>query len=113
MKMKVIQKNYDDFVQMLLDQGKKEGLFGRDLDTYIQARIMTATLMGSYIQWYLYADHHDAEYDRRYALALRKTLLKGIGIEIDRDLPGKFSKKTKTNIKRLLKKIPKHRENFF
>ena len=63
MKMKAIQKNYDDFVQMLLDQGKKEGVFGDDVDTYIQARIMTATLMGSYIQWYLYADHHDAEYD--------------------------------------------------
>jgi AcrR family transcriptional regulator len=95
MKMKAIQKNYDDFVQMLLDQGKREGLFGKDMDTYIQARIMTATLMGSYLQWYLYADQHDAEYDRRYALALRKTLLKGIGIEIDRDLSKKFSKKTK------------------
>ncbi|MBI5602274.1 MAG: TetR/AcrR family transcriptional regulator [Deltaproteobacteria bacterium] len=87
MKMKAIQNNYDHFVQMLLDQGKKEGLFGWDMDTYIQARIMTATLMGSYLQWYLYADQHDAEYDRRYALALRKTLLKGIGVEIDRDLP--------------------------
>ena len=29
MKMKAIQKNYDDFVQMLLDQGKKEGFIGR------------------------------------------------------------------------------------
>lgn len=95
MKMKDIQNNYDDFVQKLLDQGKKEGLIERDVDSYIQARIMTATLMGSYIQWYLYADQHDAQYDRRYALALRKTLLKGIGIEIDRDLPKKFHKKSK------------------
>jgi AcrR family transcriptional regulator len=94
LKMKAIQKNYDDFVQLLLDQGKKENLFDKEVNTYIQARIMTATLMGSYIQWFLYADQHDAEYDRRYALALRKTLLKGIGIDIDTDFPTRFSKKS-------------------
>ena len=94
-KMKAIQNNYDNFVQMLLDQGKREGLFEKDMDTYIQARIMTATLMGSYLQWYLYADQHDPDYDRSYALALRKTLLKGIGIEIDRDPPKKISKNSK------------------
>jgi AcrR family transcriptional regulator len=83
LEMKAIQNHYDDFVQSLLEQGKEEGLIRSEVDAYIQARIMTATLMGSYIQWFLYADRHDAEYDRRYALALRKTLLNGIGLQMD------------------------------
>ena len=87
MKMKAIQSNYDHFVQMLLEEGKKEGVIGDDVDIYIQARIMTAALMGSYIQWYLNADNYDADYDRRYAIALRKTLLNSIGVTIDRQYP--------------------------
>lgn len=94
LEMKAIQNNYDDFVQSLLEQGKKEGLISGDVDAYMQARIMTATLMGSYIQWFLYADRHDAEYDRRYALALRKTLLNGIGLPMDRP-PRKSLKSSK------------------
>ena len=86
-KMKAIQNNYDHFVQMLLEEGKKEGVIGDDVDIYIQARIMTAALMGSYIQWYLNADNYDADYDRRYAIALRKTLLNSIGVTIDRQYP--------------------------
>ncbi len=84
MKMKAIQDRYDHVVQTLLDQGKKEGVIREDVDTYIQARIMTAALIGSYLQWYLNAGSYDSEYVRRYAIAIRKTLLKGVGIEIDR-----------------------------
>jgi len=86
-KMKAIQNNYDHFVQMLLEEGKKEGVIGDDVDIYIQARIMTAALMGSYIQWYLNADNYDADYDRRYAIALRKTLLNSIGVTMERQYP--------------------------
>jgi AcrR family transcriptional regulator len=103
-KMKSIQNNYEDFVTMLLDQGKKEGFIRSDVDTYIQARIMTATLMGSYIQWYLNADRHDSEYDKRYALALRKTLLNGIEVEIDKDLPGNSQNLRKERSKTFLRK---------
>ena len=84
MKMKAIQNNYDHFVQMLLEEGKKEGVIGNDVDTYIQARIMTAALIGSYIHWYLNADNYDPDYDRRHAKALRKTLLNWVGVEIDK-----------------------------
>jgi TetR/AcrR family transcriptional regulator len=83
MKMKDIQNNYDHFVQMLLEEGKKEGVIRDDVDTYIQARIMTAALIGSYIQWHLNSFNYNSDYDRRYAKAFRKTLLNGIGIEID------------------------------
>ncbi len=84
MKMRAIQDRYDHLVQTLLDEGKKEGVIKEDVDTYIQARIMTAALIGSYLQWYLNASSYDSEYNRRYAIAFRKTLLKGVGVEIDR-----------------------------
>jgi AcrR family transcriptional regulator len=94
-KMKAIQNNYDDFVQRLLEEGKKEGVIENDVDTYIQARIMTAALIGSYIQWYLNADHSDADYDRRYAIALRRTLLNSIGVKIDGRYPPQRIRKVK------------------
>ncbi len=84
MKMKVIQNRYDHLVQTLLDEGKKEGVISEDVDTYIHARIMTAALIGSYLQWYLNAGSYDSEYVRLYAMTIRKTLLKWVGVEIDR-----------------------------
>ncbi len=83
-KMKAIQDRYDHIVQMILDQGKKEGVIRKDVDTYIQARIMTATLIGSYLQWYLNRRSYDSEYVRRFAITIRNTLLKQVGVEIDK-----------------------------
>jgi TetR/AcrR family transcriptional regulator, fatty acid metabolism regulator protein len=77
-KLKEIQMKFHDFLRMLLDDAKKEGIVKKDLDTDLQAHIMIASFIGMHLQWCLHGDSFEAG---PYARLFRDTILKGLGIE--------------------------------
>jgi AcrR family transcriptional regulator len=75
-KMKEIQDRYNGFVEAFLEQGKEQKQIGPDIDTRIYSRIITATLTGMLLQWYVEAP--TMEDSRQYARSFRDAILKGL-----------------------------------
>jgi hypothetical protein len=76
-KMKRIQDRFYFFVKTLLENGKKEGIVGRNVDTHIHAHIIIASFTGMLLQWYIHEKSLDAVV---YARAFRNAMLRSLGV---------------------------------
>ena len=79
-KMKALQRTFNRFVEDLLDEGKREGVVGINIDTHIYSHIVTATLSGMLLQWYLNVDN--IEDATEYARSFRDSIMKGLEIGV-------------------------------
>ena len=77
-KMKQIQDRYNKFLEVFLEEGKKQRLIGPKIDTRIHSRIITAILTGMLLQWYV--ESPSLEDSRQYARSCRDVILKGLEI---------------------------------
>jgi AcrR family transcriptional regulator len=75
-KMKRIQHRYNKFLEVFLEEGKRQRLIGSRIDTRIHSRIITAILTGMLLQWYV--ESPSLEDSRQYARACRDVILKGL-----------------------------------
>jgi len=71
-----IQNRFHLFVETLLENGKKEGVVGKNVDIHIQAHIVIASFTGMLLQWYLHEDSINAI---EYARSFREAILRGLG----------------------------------
>jgi AcrR family transcriptional regulator len=71
-----IQNRFHLFVKTLLENGKKEGVVGKNVDIHIQAHIVIASFTGMLLQWYLHEDSINAI---EYARSFREAILRGLG----------------------------------
>ena len=77
-KMKDIHNRYTTYIQTLLEEGRREGLIGKDIDTYIHARIIMATLSGMLLQWYV--ESPPEEVNAVFVRAFRDAILRGLQV---------------------------------
>jgi AcrR family transcriptional regulator len=77
-KMKEVHTKLHDFAKDLLDEGKKEGVIKKGLDTNLHAHIIMANFIGMHLQWCLKGDLFDAT---TYARLFRESIFRGLGIE--------------------------------
>jgi TetR/AcrR family transcriptional regulator len=77
-KMKEIHTKLHDFTKKLLDEGKKEGVIRKNLDTNLQAHIIMANFIGMHLQWCLKGDLFDAV---AYSRLFRESIFRGLGID--------------------------------
>jgi AcrR family transcriptional regulator len=77
-KMKAIQRRYNQFVEKLLDEGKREGVIGSGINSKIYSHIVTANFTGMLLQWYFNVD--DLKDETEYARAFRDSIMKGLEI---------------------------------
>jgi TetR/AcrR family transcriptional regulator, transcriptional repressor for nem operon len=75
-RMKEIQDRYNRFLEAFLEEGKGQGLIGPRIDTRIYSRIITATLTGMLLQWYV--ESPSIEDSRQYARSFRDVIMKGL-----------------------------------
>ncbi len=81
-KMKDIQRRYSAYVETFLEEGKKEGLIGENIDTRIHAGIILATLTGMLLQWYVECPPPEA--NKTYTRAFRDAILRGMEVADER-----------------------------
>ena len=81
-KMKEIQCRYASYLETFLEEGKREGLIGKNIDTRIHARIIMATLAGMLLQWYVESPPPEANKD--YTRAFRDAILRGMEVAEER-----------------------------
>jgi len=77
-KIKDIHIKLHNFTKAILDEGKKEGTIGKDIDTNLHAHIIMASFIGMHLQWCLHGDLFDST---EYARSFRGSIFKGLGIE--------------------------------
>lgn len=77
-KMREVHTKLHDFAKDLLDEGKKEGVIKKGLDTDLHAHIIMANFIGMHLQWCLKGDLFDAT---TYARLFRESIFRGLGIE--------------------------------
>jgi AcrR family transcriptional regulator len=94
-KMKEIQARYNDFLETFLEQGKREGLIGNNIDARIHSRIITATLAGMLMQWYVESPTTDDA--KQFVRSFRDAILKGL--EARQQSPNKTAFQTMTKTK--------------
>jgi AcrR family transcriptional regulator len=77
-RMKEINDDYTLIFQKLIEDGIKDGEVRKDIDPVIYARLVTSTLMGSHLQWFLHLSSYkdDPVYNRKHAIAQRDELMK-------------------------------------
>ncbi len=77
-RMKQVHRQYGLVIQRLLEDGIQEGTVGKEIDPAIYAELITSTLYGSLLQWYVNDAIHerDPAIDARYGKANRDALLK-------------------------------------
>jgi AcrR family transcriptional regulator len=77
-RMKEINNDYILIIQKLIQDGIQDGTVRKDIDPVIYARLVTSTLMGSQLQWFLYLSSYedDPDYNRKHAITQRDELLK-------------------------------------
>ena len=77
-KIKEIQRRYNDFLETFLEEGRREGAIGDKIDTRIYSRVITATLTGMLLQWYV--ESPSASDSRIYARSFREAILKALEV---------------------------------
>jgi AcrR family transcriptional regulator len=77
-RMKSINNQYVSMIQTLIEEGLEEGSVKKEVNAVIHSRIITAALMGSHVQWYLYFTSYedDPEFNKEHAIIQRNELLK-------------------------------------
>jgi TetR/AcrR family transcriptional regulator, cholesterol catabolism regulator len=74
-KIKSIYAKYQKFHEILIDEGKTQGLIREDIPTGAIAHVVNAIHNGSLLEWYLYHGEIDA---REFAIAYREVIFNGI-----------------------------------
>ncbi len=76
--LRSMYEDYNDFVASVLEEGKSQGLFREDIDSYALAAAMIGAIDGIMLQWVLLRDRIDMEKASRQ---LVEVFLRGIKIE--------------------------------
>ena len=76
-KMEKNQNRFHFFVKTLLENGKKEGVVGKNVDTHIHAHIIIASSTSMVFQWYIHEESLDGVV---YARAFRDAMLRGLAV---------------------------------
>jgi TetR/AcrR family transcriptional regulator len=77
-KIREIEIEAHGFIKDLLEEGQREGVVLKELDTYLQAHIILANFMGMHIKWCLHGDSIDAP---AYARLYRDSIFRALGIQ--------------------------------
>ncbi len=77
-KIKNTYDKYQKFHEVLIDEGKAQGLIRNDIDTDAIAHVINAIHNGSLLEWYLY---HAGMEARKFAIAYREITLDGIELK--------------------------------
>jgi len=76
--LRSMYEDYNDFVTSILEDGKSEGMFRKDIDSYALAAAMIGAIDGLMLQWVLLKDRIDMEKSSRQ---LVEVFLQGIQTE--------------------------------
>jgi AcrR family transcriptional regulator len=77
-RMKKLNYLYINFIKKLIEDGIKEGAVKKEIDPYNYSRLISSTMIGSHLQWYLHFSSdkaEDPEPTKRRALIQRNELL--------------------------------------
>lgn len=73
--VKAIYEKYRRFIQGMLEDGKRDGSVGKDVDTELYAHVIIASHTGMLVQWFVNEKSIDV---REFVKTFRDLLLKGV-----------------------------------
>jgi AcrR family transcriptional regulator len=78
-KIKEMQMRFNLFVENLIAYGQGEGTVPREIDAHAHSHVITATLSGMLLQWYLNEDSIGYN-NKKYVRSFRASMLRGLGV---------------------------------